>query len=478
MKRESTGPILTTVFVDYDNIYLSLKRKSEDAAKRFAKDSGAWLQGIASGELITPTSPFAAFGERRLVMNRCYGNPVPRRNSNDNSTDMNSFPFIRHHFLRSGFEVIDCPPLTAQLKNSADIRIVMDVRDILTHDTYFDEFIIMSGDADFTPVLHRLRAHARRTVVYSNDHTAAPYTAIADAEIRESKLIQLLLSGQANAQITSETSRDLAPPRAAPVIDIEAARRSILSEVVSFVRTAPQAVPLETLADRAVRLVGHDKTIGTQWGGFGSFRELLLAGLPDDIHLSDTPPYTVFDANRHISPTGLIAPPAATLERIETPQYDAMPVPRTARAYQAQQELRQTQPISQPLSQPMSQPVAPPLAQPSQPMSAQLTRRPPETLPSVTSRAVDPAFAPRTAQRRLRPRTLNPGYLMPGHLKPGRRCRSRAHHSRTFRASRRSPCSSRARPIRRRRSSSRSRASMKPARLRRWRRPNIACCST
>ena len=27
------------MFVDYDNIYLSLKRKSEEAAKRFAKDA-------------------------------------------------------------------------------------------------------------------------------------------------------------------------------------------------------------------------------------------------------------------------------------------------------------------------------------------------------------------------------------------------------------------------------------------------------
>ena len=44
MKRESLGPVLTTVFVDYDNIYLSLKRKNEDAAKRFAKDSAVWLQ--------------------------------------------------------------------------------------------------------------------------------------------------------------------------------------------------------------------------------------------------------------------------------------------------------------------------------------------------------------------------------------------------------------------------------------------------
>lgn len=314
MKRESSGPVLTTVFVDYDNIYLSLKRKNEDAAKRFAKDSGVWLQAIASGELITPTSPFAVQAERRIALNRCYGNPVPRRNAHDNSTDMNSFPFIRHHFLRSGFEVIDCPPLTAQLKNSADIRIVMDIRDILNHDTYFDEFIIMSGDADFTPVLHRLRAHARRTVVFANDHTAQPYTAISDGEIRELDLIALLTNATA---LSGGGAREISSQTATPTIDVEAARKAILAEVTEYVRNAPQAVPLETLADRAVRIIGRDKTVGTNWGGYGSFRDLLLADLPDDIHLSDSAPYTVFDANRHISAVGLIAPPPVESQRQE-----------------------------------------------------------------------------------------------------------------------------------------------------------------
>ena len=129
-------------------------------------------------------------------MNRCYGNPVPRRNTADNSTDMASFAFVRHHFLRSGFEIIDCPPLTAQLKNSSDIRMVMDIRDYLDHKTNFDEFIILSSDADFTPVLHRLRSHAKRTVIFANDNTVAPYTALSDGEVRESDLIAHLLGEQ------------------------------------------------------------------------------------------------------------------------------------------------------------------------------------------------------------------------------------------------------------------------------------------
>ena len=296
MKVESTGAVLSTVFVDYDNIYLSLKRKNEEAAKRFAKDAALWLREIESGRLITPTNGSNFVAPRRIVMSRCYGNPVPRRNANDNSTDMNSFPFVRHHFLRAGFEVVDCPPLTAQLKNSADIRMVMDVRDVLNHETRFDEFILLSGDADFTPVLHRLRAHARRTVVFANDHTAQPYTAISDGEVREADLISLLLEGRIEAEV--KTGGELRAPSTA---ELEGMRKSIVAEVVGTVRSAAQPVPLEALADRAVRTLGHDKTVGSSWGGAGSFRDLLSKALPKDIKLTDQPPYFAYEPTRQIS---------------------------------------------------------------------------------------------------------------------------------------------------------------------------------
>jgi hypothetical protein len=218
---------------------------------------------------------------------------VPRRNTHDNSTDMNSFPFVRHHFLRSGFEVIDCPPLTAQLKNSSDIRMVMDVRDYLTHDTYFDEFIILSGDADFTPVLHRLRAHARRTVIFANDFTAAPYTAISDGEVREADLIALILNGEGlNAPAGDRLF-------AMPMAKSDDSRREIMAEVAAAVRSSSAPVPLEALADRALRALGHEKTIGTGWGGAGSFRELLRQQPASEIKLTTEPPYLAFDPKRH-----------------------------------------------------------------------------------------------------------------------------------------------------------------------------------
>ena len=323
MKREAGGPCLSAVFVDYDNIYLSLKRKSEDAAKRFAKDAAAWLREIENGRLITPTNAQFGAAPRRIVMNRCYGNPVPRRNQHDNSTDMNSFPFVRHHFLRAGFEVIDCPPLTAQLKNSADIRMVMDIRDLLMHDTYFDEFIILSGDADFTPVLIRLRAHARRTVIFANEFTAAPYTAISDGEIREANLIELMLAGE----LPSDDSGEMMS--APPLKDrIEDARKQILAEVVAGVRASAAPVPLEALADRALRALGHEKTIATGWAGAGSFRELLRRSLPEGIRLTDEPPYLAFDAKRHIEPPM----ERQALQAQDLPDELPAPPPRSMRA--------------------------------------------------------------------------------------------------------------------------------------------------
>jgi len=334
------GQNLTAVLVDYDNIYLALKRKSEEAAKRFAKDASLWIREIESGALITPTNAPPTNARRRIVLNRCYGNPVPRRNNHDNSTDMSSFPFVRHHFLRAGFEVVDCPPLTAQLKNSSDIRMVMDVRDFLLHETYFDEFIVLSGDADFTPVLHRLRAHARRTVIFADDHTAAPYTAISDGEIREQDLISLLVEGRIAS--TGQSVRE-----ELPAATQEQLRQEIIGQVVGAIGSSAHPIPLEALADRAVRALGHEKTAGSAWADAGSFRELLAQSLPEGIRLSEQAPFFVYDASRQIPPPArepretqreaLTAAPAAaadTQRAVAGPVSTAPPVPS--------EELRQT----------------------------------------------------------------------------------------------------------------------------------------
>jgi hypothetical protein len=436
MKRDPSAPHLSAVFVDYDNIYLSLKRRNEDAAKRFSKDAGAWLRGIETGRLITSNGSMIADAPRRIVLNRCYGNPVPRRNQADNSTDMNSFPFVRHHFLRSGFEIVDCPPLTSQQKNAADIRMVMDLRDYLTHDTYFDEFIILSGDADFTPVLHRLRQHARRTVIYSNDHTAAAYAAICDGEVRESDLIAALIGNPAQIEAPQTAPPQAAEPQlaqpqimqSAPIVlqtapvpvqraaapaphpaqlRLEDLRQMIMAEVVAGIRAASGPVPLEALADRAIRALGHERTVGTAWAGAGSFRELMRVALPNDLRLSENPPYYAYDPQRHVvaqpappevvpvAPQQTIAQQrealaAAMAELTQSDPVDVTPPVDPRQAESRPSRYATIRPSQGPA--PKAQPVAPPAPVPAPaPLAARAAATEPQLHRSAATRSAPPA---------------------------------------------------------------------------------------
>ncbi|NJL52112.1 MAG: hypothetical protein HC930_07620 [Hydrococcus sp. SU_1_0] len=57
MKRDANAPQLTAVFVDYDNIYLSLKRRNEEAARRFAQLAKLQHQSLGSIEKLGAKDP-------------------------------------------------------------------------------------------------------------------------------------------------------------------------------------------------------------------------------------------------------------------------------------------------------------------------------------------------------------------------------------------------------------------------------------
>jgi hypothetical protein len=78
-----------------------------------------------------------------------------------------------------------CPPVTSQGKTSTDIHMVKDIVDLLQHETRCDEFIVFSADADFTPVLRKLRRFDRRTAVLAIGFPSAAYQASADLLIDE-----------------------------------------------------------------------------------------------------------------------------------------------------------------------------------------------------------------------------------------------------------------------------------------------------
>ena len=276
----------SALFVDFDNVYSQLRQLQPEAAERFARHPSEWI-GWLTDALALP-EPHEAGQRRRLLVRRCYLNP-------------NWYQTYRHAFLRAGFEIVDCPPVTSQGKTSTDMHMVLDIVDLLQHETRYDEFIVFSADADFTPVLRRLRRYDRRTTVLAIGFPSAAYQASADLLIDERRFLQDALGlrsdpGETPTASAPGSDEDLAAPGAAtqPASDPAPGTQSQVmaqpnAPIRSPIRPAPSDDPLAVIANRIRGVVdqspmpvsaGHlaaklkqeyPETL-ENWNGSGTFR--------------------------------------------------------------------------------------------------------------------------------------------------------------------------------------------------------------
>jgi hypothetical protein len=164
-------PLKSALFVDFDNVYLGLQSVDAKAADLFATEPGSWLAALTGGD-------DGAAAHRFLVRN-CYLNP-------------SRFSKFRANWTRAGFRVIDCPSLTQQGKSSTDINLVLDAVDVLAGAVKVDEFFIASADADFTSLVHRIRAADRATTVIVAGAVASAYRNVADHVIETDNLLTMV----------------------------------------------------------------------------------------------------------------------------------------------------------------------------------------------------------------------------------------------------------------------------------------------
>ncbi|WP_192498970.1 NYN domain-containing protein [Skermanella pratensis] len=250
---QDTNRIKTAVFVDFDNVYINLLNVNPQSAERFATDPLRWLRWLESGAYEGNPQP----ARRAILIRRCYLNPTAT-----------GFGNYRAYFSRNAFSVIDCPPVTSRGKNSADIVMVMDILDTLTHTTRIDEFIILSADADFTPVLLRLRAHDRRTAIWSSRFSAAAYRAACDSVIDQNIFVEEALGIEARAVFPSPTSM-------APAAGGRDGYGALLPGVAGAL--ADQARSSGPVASRDVHEVlrRFPQFTNSSWFGFGNLRSLV-----------------------------------------------------------------------------------------------------------------------------------------------------------------------------------------------------------
>jgi uncharacterized LabA/DUF88 family protein len=94
-----------------------------------------------------------ALAERgRVVVRRAYA-------------DWSFFDTDRRMLTRSHVELIDIPQrMGASRKNAADIKMAVDVLEMAFERDYVTTFVICTGDSDFTPLVHKLRALNKRVI--------------------------------------------------------------------------------------------------------------------------------------------------------------------------------------------------------------------------------------------------------------------------------------------------------------------------
>ncbi|HYY41380.1 MAG TPA: NYN domain-containing protein, partial [Pyrinomonadaceae bacterium] len=207
---EPVRRIKTALFVDFDNIYVGLDKIDPEAAQSFATYPARWLAWMEQGMPSRENGSAATLEKRAILIRRCYLNPK-------------LFYNFRPYFTRSAFSVVDCPPITQRGKNSTDIQMVMDILDLMNHATRFDEFIILSGDSDFTPVLLRLRAHDRRTSILTIGPIAPAYRAAADLVVSSDTLIEDALGIVPGVMDETGTPVEAPPPPPSPYEPVLAA---------------------------------------------------------------------------------------------------------------------------------------------------------------------------------------------------------------------------------------------------------------
>jgi hypothetical protein len=171
-EERAMGRRTCALFVDFDNLYSGLRAQSLGAAEEFATNPGRWLAWLRHG-----VGAGADLAQRRVVHLVCFLNP-------------RAFGRYRDSFVRAGFTVVDCPPLTARNKNAADIHMVIAMLDALNHPAPFDEFILMTGDADFLPVVARLRSYNRFTLAIAGGAVAPCYRAACDRLVDADTFVQ------------------------------------------------------------------------------------------------------------------------------------------------------------------------------------------------------------------------------------------------------------------------------------------------
>jgi len=151
----------SALFIDYENV-------SHRTLPGTIQNWVAWLE---DGEFDEDKRP------RRFHEKRIYWNTMAEQH--------------RDKFTSEGFTVVLCEKFSG-LKNGADIRMALDIQEIMLGKPRIAEFILITRDSDFVPVLQRLALNSKRTAILVDEQypqVHSTYSHFADIVIVKRKFL-------------------------------------------------------------------------------------------------------------------------------------------------------------------------------------------------------------------------------------------------------------------------------------------------
>ena len=272
------------ILMDFDNIFSGLWALDRGLAVRFASDPKVWLEALAERYLIND--------RRRWLVARCYLNPAGSVSSDSEASGRLYFSRFRPLWVGAGFEVIDTPTL-ARNKNAADIRMVIDALDLVNNRVCYDEFVIASGDSDFTPLLHRLRAYDRQITIMSPGNAVAAYTSLAD-KILDFDAIEALI----RPELIERTEVIQLEPQTNGIDAALSQAYGVFIQSQYVEATGP--LNIAALAQQAARAVPGARE--SKWLGAGTFTASIVRLNLPNAQYSDL---YLWDVERHQEPVNL-----------------------------------------------------------------------------------------------------------------------------------------------------------------------------
>ena len=87
--------------------------------------------------------------------------------------DWSRYRDARHALINAGLELIEMPSAREGAKNRADIKMAVDAMELVYSRVHLDNFVLVSGDSDFTPLVGKLRELNKRVIGVGNRESAS-----------------------------------------------------------------------------------------------------------------------------------------------------------------------------------------------------------------------------------------------------------------------------------------------------------------